>query len=161
MKLFFPQLQVINILFNYNSWKWATVVLSMALSYFLGCLRMLGFVAVPNLCASTGEYYYLIVIIIASSSHFTGNVGPSCPLFSLELCTLFSIVQYRVPGVSLLNWGIWAACHGVCAWGEPLYSLYIGAIDGNADEVTKVLCTPDDTRTEEPKERKFWKESLQ
>lgn len=49
----------------------------------------------------------------------------------------------------------------MCAWGEPLYSLYIGAIDGNADEVTEVLCTPDDTRTEEPKERKFWKESLQ
>lgn len=103
------------------------MVLSMTLSYFLDCLKMLGFVAVPNLCVSTGEYYYLIVIIITSSSHFTGNVGPLCPLFSLELYTLFSIVQYRVPGVllhSLLNCRIWAACHGLCAWGELLYSLY-------------------------------------
>lgn len=132
----------------------------MTLSYLLGRLKMLGFVAVPNLCASTGEYYYLIVIIITSSSHFTGIVGPWCPLFSLELYTLFSIVQCRLPGVllhSLLNCRIWAACHSVCAWGELLYSLYTGAIDGNADEVTEVL---DDTRTGEPKERKFWKASL-
>lgn len=124
---------------------------------------MLGFVAVPNICASTGEYYYLIGIIITSSSHFTGNVGPLCPFFSLELYTLFSIVQYKVPGVllhSLLNCRVWAACHGVCAWGELLYSLYTGAIDGNADEVTEVLHTLD-TRTGERKERKFWKESLQ
>lgn len=124
---------------------------------------MLGFAAVPNLCASTGEYYYLIVKIITSSSHFTGNVGPLCPLFSLELYTLFSIVEHRLPGVllhSLLNCRVWAACHGVCG-GELLYSFCTGAIDGNADEVAEVLYILDDTRTGEPKERRFWKESLQ
>lgn len=50
----------------------------------------------------------------------------------------------------------WCLCVG-----ELLYSLYTGAIEGNADEVAEVLYTPDDTRAGEPKERKFWKESLQ
>lgn len=110
-----PQLQVIKMLFNYSSLKWAIVVLFVSLSYFLDCLKMLRFVVVPNLCASTGGCYFLIVIISTNPSHFTWNVGPLCPFFSLELCTLFSIVQGRVPGVllhSLLTCRIQAVCDG-------------------------------------------------
>lgn len=102
------------------------------------------FVLVANLCASTGGYYYLIVIIITNPSHFTWNVGPFCPFFSLELYTLIqhcsvwgpwrSLAQLvNLQGMGRLQW------YGMWAWRESPYSLYIGAIDGNADEVTEVL----------------------
>lgn len=117
----------------------------MSLSYFLDCLKLVRLVVVPNFRASTGGYYNLI--IITRSSHFTWNVGPLWPFFSLELYTLFSIVQCRVPGVllhGLLTCRIRAVCdgmvwYGMWAWGESLYSSYVGAIDGNADEVTEIL----------------------
>lgn len=48
----------------------------------------------------------------------------------------------------------------MCVGGVAVFLVH-RAIDGNANEVTEVLYTLDDTRTGEPKERKFWKESLQ
>lgn len=86
----------------------------MSLSYFLDCLKLVRLVVVPNFRASTGGYYNLI--IITRSSHFTWNVGPLWPFFSLELYTLFSIVQCRVPGVllhGLLTCRIRAVCDGM------------------------------------------------
>lgn len=53
-----------------------------------------------------------VIIVNYKYNSFHLKCGSLCPFVSLELCTLFSIVQCRIPGVTSHSW-IQPAGHGL------------------------------------------------